>query len=77
MAGSIGKEMFLRHHERLTEERMEHAGEDFSTAYDKTGEAAMEAVRDEVADRVDTATEQAKEKGYTVGEPHPSHKPSK
>ena len=63
MSGSIGKEMFMRAHERLVEEYQDaHPEADWSKAYEATTPHVMARVESDIADLVDAAKDQAKER---------------
>ena len=60
---SIGKELFMRAHEQLIEEYMEaHPNADESAAYERTADLAMDRMRENVADMIDAARDEAKYK---------------
>jgi hypothetical protein len=60
---SIGKEMFLRAHERLVEEYQDrHPEADWSEAYEKTTPNVMARVESDMADLADSLKDQAKER---------------
>ena len=56
------KELFMAAHEELIEEYLEaHPDADWSTAYERTGDAAGSRYRDKFADMVDEARMRRKE----------------
>lgn len=65
---SIGKELFMQAHERAIAEYEEaHPDADWTEAYEATGERAMEIQRDMVADMIDQAKNEAKDRGVRRG----------
>lgn len=60
---SIGKELFMAAHERAIEEYQDvHPNADWTEAYERTGDRAMEIMQDRAADAIDEARERAKYK---------------
>lgn len=60
---SIGKELFMAAHEQLIAEYMDaHPEADESKVYDLTADAAMDRMRENVADQIDYARMLAKER---------------
>lgn len=58
----MGKELFVAAHEQLIDEYLEsHPSADWTEAYERTGDAAFERMRDNLADRIDYARMIAKE----------------
>ena len=56
------KEMFMDAHEQLIQEYMEeHPDADWSEAYERTSEKAMDRMNDNIAAKVDAAMDRAKE----------------
>ena len=59
----MSKELYMAAHEELVEKYMdEHPGVDWSTAYERTTDAAYEHMRDKCAAMVDEARDRAKYK---------------
>lgn len=55
------KEAFTAAHERLVAAEMVRTGCDFLTAYDRTADAAYEAMREDLADKADTLRQMRKD----------------
>lgn len=49
----MSKEHYMAAHEALVEEEMERTGCDWSTAYERTADAAYDRMRDNLADLAD------------------------
>jgi hypothetical protein len=49
----LSKEHFIAAHEQLVAEEMDRTGCDWSTAYERTSDAAYDRMRDNLADRAD------------------------
>ena len=57
----MSKEAYMAAHEALVEEEMERTGCDWSTAYERTADAAYDRMRDNLADLGDALRQRAKE----------------
>lgn len=60
----MSKELFMAAHEELIEQYMnDHPDASWDEAYEKTGDAAYDRMRDKFADMVDAAKQRAKDEG--------------
>lgn len=59
----MSKEHYIAAHESLVEEEMERTGCDWTTAYERTADAAYDRMRDNLGDLADHYRALAKERG--------------